>query len=426
VAVAAVCVLAAPGAAWAAASNANPAADAGSANGETHACAVPAQAFVACHAIRLDNPADWQGHHVAANKGAAPSSTTPSGYGPSDLQHAYNLTADSATLGAGETVAIVDAYDDPTASSDLATYRNQFGLPSITFTQVYASGTKPAGNTGWGEEESLDVDMVSAICPYCSIALVEAASNSYANLATAMRTAASIPGVVAVSNSYGGSESSSDSLLDGTFGFASDSGIAVTASSGDGGYGVEYPAASPYVTAVGGTHLTKSGTGSSTVWSETVWSGAGSGCSNYEAAPSWQPKTSLCSKRTVADVSADADPYTGVAVYDTDGEPGWMVFGGTSVASPIVASVYALGGGTTPSALYGSSVSALRRVSSGTNGGGSRHNSCTTYLCNAADSLGGGSGFPYTWVDSTGTTRSTGLWYNGPTGNGTPNGVAAF
>jgi subtilase family serine protease len=414
VAVAVACVLAVPGAAWAAASSANPAADAGSANAVTPVCAVPSQGFVGCHAIRLDNPADWQGQHVAANKGPTAGASTPSGYGPIDLQSAYNLAGASSTAGANKTVAIVDAYDDPTANSDLATYRSHFGLPPLTLTTVYASGTKPSGNTGWAEEESLDVDMVSAICPNCSITLVEAASNSYADLATAMRTAASLPGVVAVSNSYGGSDSSSDSTFDGSsyFNFVNDSGIAVTASSGDGGYGVEYPAASPYVTAVGGTHLTKS----SGVWSETVWSGAGSGCSKYESAPSWQPKTSLCATRTVADVSADADPNTGVAVYDTDGEPGWLVFGGTSVASPIIASVYALGGGTTPSALYGSS--ALRQIKTGSNSG-SPHHPCTSYLCNAADSLGGSLGISY-------TPATSGLWYNGPTGNGTPNGDGAF
>jgi subtilase family serine protease len=421
-----VVVLALSGAAAAAA--AQPAASPGSAgtNGVRPVCAVPSQGFVQCHAIRLDNPAAWQGQQMAANKGPAPSSSTPSGYGPSALQSAYALTT-APSVGAGKTVAIVDAYDDSTAFADLSTYRSTFGLPAITdgstgacstlsssstpcFVKAYASGPQPSNNVGWAEEISLDVDMVSAICPHCNILLVEAASNSYANLATAERTAAGLPNVVAISNSYGGGDSSSDSTFDGSsyFNFVSDFGkVAVTASSGDNGYGVEYPAASPYVTAVGGTHLTNS----SGAWSETVWSGAGSGCSSYEPAPSWQPKTSLCSKRTVADVAADADPYTGVAVYDTDGEPGWMVFGGTSVASPIIASVYALAGGTTPQALYGST--SLRQVPTGSNSN-SRH-SCTTYLCNAADSL-------TSWNTSSGT--GTGR-YNGPTGNGTPQGTTS-
>jgi subtilase family serine protease len=173
----------------------------------------------------------------------------------------------------------------------------------------------------------------------------------------------------------------------------------ITASAGDGGYGVEYPAASPFVTAVGGTSLT---TASSTRgWAETVWSGTGSGCSAYEANPGWQPKTTYCTTRTVADTSADANPSTGVAVYDSYGQSGWLVFGGTSVASPIIASVYALANNAsseTAGSLYGAS---LNRVTSGTN-----TRSCSTYLCNAADSLVTG--------------------YNGPTGNGTPNGTSGF
>jgi len=410
----------------AAAAAAQPAASPGSAgtNGVTPVCAVPSHGFVQCHAIRLDNPAAWQGQQMAANKGPAPSSFTPSGYGPSALQSAYALTNSSSNGGAGKTVAIVDAYDDPTAFADLSNYRSTFGLPAITngsgstgactlssssstpcFVKAYASGSQPSNNVGWAEEISLDVDMASAICPKCNILLVEAASNSYANLGAAVNYAAN-DGANAISNSYGGAESSSEATYDSYYNYP---GIAVTASSGDNGYGVEYPAASPYVTAVGGTHLTNS----SGAWSETVWSGAGSGCSSYEPAPSWQPKTSLCSKRTVADVAADADPYTGVAVYDTDGEPGWMVFGGTSVASPIIASVYALAGGTTPSALYG--LTSLRQVKTGSNGGNSHH-SCTTYLCNAANSL-------TSWNTSSGT--GTGR-YNGPTGNGTPQGTTSF
>jgi hypothetical protein len=412
-----VVVLALSGAAAAAA--AQPAASPGSAgtNGVRPVCAIPSQGFVQCHAIQLDNPAAWQGQQMAANKGPAPSSATPSGFGPSDLQSAYALTAASLSGGSTKTVAIVDAYGDPSAETDLASYRWFFGLSSCTtgngcFHKVDELGGSnyPLGNTGWGQETSLDVDMVSAICPSCNILLVEAASNSYADLGTAVNYAAS-KNVSAISNSYGGGDSSSDKTYDSYYNHP---GIAVTASSGDNGYGVEYPAASPYVTAVGGTHLTYS----SGNWSETVWSGAGSGCSIYEHAPNWQPKTSLCSNRTVADVAADADPYTGVAVYDTEGgSPGWMVFGGTSVAAPIIASVYALAGGTTPSALYGST--SLNQVKTGSNGGNSRHHSCTTYLCNAADSL--------TPVNTTSWQPLSGTgWYNGPTGNGTPLGTKSF
>jgi subtilase family serine protease len=398
-----------------------------SANGQTPACPGPAAPRDGrCHAVVLDDPGSWQGHHVAGQPAGRPNrgSTTVSGYGPADLQSAYSLGTASAANGTGETVAIVDAYGDPSAASDLATYRTHFGLAQLcstavtsgcsgTFTQAYATGTAPSNNSGWAEEESLDVDMVSAVCPRCNILLMEAASNSYSDLARAFRAAASYNGsIVAVSNSYGGSDSSSDATFDGSsyYNFASYPNIAVTASSGDGGYGVEYPAASRYVTAVGGTTLTNAGGGN---WSESVWADAGSGCSKYESAPSWQPSTSLCTTRTVADVAADANPSTGVAVYDTDGEPGWMVFGGTSVASPIVASVYALAGTHSPSSLYGNG--ALRKISSGSN---SRR--CSTYLCNASDSLGSAQGVHYTY-SGTGS-----LWYNGPTGNGTPQGVAGF
>jgi subtilase family serine protease len=331
--------------------------------------------------------------------------STPAGYQPGDLQGAYNLP--SATAGAGQTVAVVDAYDDPTAEADLAMYRAQFGLPACTtkngcFRKVNQSGGTryPRANSSWAQEISLDLDMVSAICPNCHILLVEASSNSLANLGAAVNEAAAL-GAKQISNSYGGSESSSDTSSNGyDASFFHHPGIAITASSGDNGYGVEYPAASQYVTAVGGTSLTKASNARG--WAETAWSGAGSGCSAFDPKPSWQPDTG-CSKRTVADVSAVADPNTGVSVYDSYpslGGSGWMVFGGTSVASPIIASVYALAGNA-GSVTYGSysysHPSALNDVTSGSNG------SCGgAYLCGA------------------------GPGYDGPTGLGTPNGTGAF
>jgi len=327
---------------------------------------------------------------------------TIGGYYPADLQKAYNLPSSSA--GSGQTVAIVDAYDDPNAEADLSTYRSQFKLASCTtangcFRKVNQAGTTsyPTANSGWGQEISLDLDMVSAICPNCHILLVEASSASNADLAASVDEAATL-GANAISNSYGGSESSSDvSTYDPHYNHP---GIAITASSGDSGYGPQYPAASPYVTAVGGTTLTRDG--SARGFSETVWSGAGSGCSAYEPKPSWQTDSG-CAKRTIADVSADADPNTGVAVYDSyasKGQKGWLVFGGTSVASPIIASVYALAGNAT-SVTYGSypysHTSGLFDVTSGSNG------SCGgTYLCTGE------------------------IGYDGPTGNGTPNGTTGF
>lgn len=324
----------------------------------------------------------------------------PSGYGPADLQSAYSLP--SSTAGAGQTVAIVDAYDDPTAENDLAVYRTQYGLSACTtangcFKKVNQTGgsTPPAANASWAQEISLDLDMVSAICPNCHILLVESNSAGFADLGTAVNTAASL-GANAISNSYGGSEFSTETSYDSYYNHP---GHAITVSSGDYGYGVQFPAASRYVTAVGGTSLSRAS--NSRGWSETVWSGAGSGCSAYETKPSWQ--TDACARRTVADVSAIANPNTGVAVYDStpyNGQSGWMVFGGTSVASPVIASVYALAGNGSSindgSHSY-ANLSALFDVTSGSNG-----NCGGSYLC-------------------TGTTG-----YDGPTGNGTPNGVGAF
>lgn len=326
----------------------------------------------------------------------------PSGYGPADLQSAYALPSSSA--GSGQTVAIVDAYDDPTAESDLGVYRAQYGLSACTtangcFKKVGESGTSslPAANASWGQEISLDLDMVSAICPNCHILLVEASSTSYVDLGTSVNTAANL-GANAISNSYGGGESSAETTSYDAY--YNHPGHAITVSSGDSGYGVEYPAASRYVTAVGGTSLSRAS--NSRGWSETAWSGAGAGCSAYEAKPSWQTDTG-CARRTVADVSADANPNTGVAVYDStayQGASGWLVFGGTSVASPIIASVYALAGNG-GSVNYGSSpyghLSSLFDATSGSDG------SCGgTYLCTAK------------------------AGYDGPTGLGTPNGAGAF
>ncbi len=329
--------------------------------------------------------------------GAQPAAT-PSGLNPADLQSAYGLP--SGTAGSGQTVAIVDAFNDPNAESDLGVYRAQFGLAPCTtangcFRKVDQNGgTKyPRSNIGWSEEISLDLDMVSAICPNCKILLVEASSNSFANLAAAVDEAARL-NANEISNSYGGSEYSGEVSDESHFNHP---GIAITASSGDSGFGAQFPAASQYVTAVGGTSLSRAS--NTRGWTETVWSGAGSGCSAFIPKPSWQTDAG-CARRTIADVSADADPNTGVSVYDSFHEPGWLVFGGTSVSSPIIASVYALAGNSS-TVTYGSysysHTSSLFDVTSGSNGscGGS-------YLCTG------------------------GVGYDGPTGNGTPNGTGAF
>jgi subtilase family serine protease len=335
---------------------------------------------------------------VEVDRGGKPKpNPSPSGYGPADLKAAYNLNTGG---GSGQVFAIVDAYDDPNAESDLNVYRTQFGLGECTtsngcFRKVDQNGgtSYPRADAGWAEEISLDLDMASAICPNCQILLVEASSNFFSDLATAEDQAAAL-GANVISNSYGGGEYSGETSDESHFNHPT---AAITVSTGDSGYGVEFPAASRYVTAVGGTSLIKSGNS----YSETAWSGAGSGCSAYIPKPSWQTDAG-CANRTVGDVAAVADPNTGVAVYDTFHlhPGGWLVFGGTSVSAPIVAGVYALAGNAA-SLNYGSysysHLSSLFDITSGSNGhcGGS-------YLCTA------------------------GTGYDGPTGNGTPNGTSAF
>lgn len=337
----------------------------------------------------------------SASGAKAFAATTPSGYGPSSLRSAYNVAAASASAGGTQTVAIVDAMDDPNAEADLGVYRSQFGISACTtangcFRKVSQTGTTtyPTADSGWAQEISLDLDMVSALCPNCHILLVEAKSTSLADLGTAVNRAVTM-GATQVSNSYGGNEYSGETSDQSTY--YNHPGVDITVSSGDDGYGVEFPAASQYVTAVGGTSLSTSTNARG--WSETAWSGAGSGCSKYIAKPAWQHDTG-CAKRTVADVSAVADPNTGVAVYDSyKSSPSWLVFGGTSVASPVVAAIDAVAGGRAGSATpYGSfaysNLGLFNDVTSGSNG------SCSgTYLC----------------------TAMTG--YDGPTGLGTPNGT---
>jgi hypothetical protein len=335
---------------------------------------------------------------VKAHLGVQPQ-LAPDGYGPADLRSAYALPSG----GAGQTVAIVDAFDDPNAESDLATYRSQFGLPPCTtangcFKKLNETGgnTLPSPDAGWAVEESLDVDAVSAVCSSCRILLLEANQPTIEDLGTAVNTAVSL-GAKFVSNSYGGPEDSTDPGGDSSF--FNHPGTAITASSGDGGFGVLYPAASRYITAVGGTSLNP--TSNARGWSESAWNGAGSGCSAFDTKPTWQTDAG-CSRRTVADVSAVADPNTGLAVYDTyAGSGGWQVIGGTSASSPIIASVYALAGsptaGTYPSSYPYAHTGALNDVTSGSNG------SCSpAYLCRGV------------------------AGYDGPTGLGTPNGTAAF
>jgi subtilase family serine protease len=356
-------------------------------------------------------------HVVTADGGAAPLATTSYqfGYTPQNLGGAYKWSDPTGSSWSwnGQTIAIVDAYDNPNAASDLAAYRSRFGLPPCTsgngcFAKVNqrGGGAPPAPDAGWGQEIDLDIEMVSAVCPNCKILLVEADSNSFADLGVAVNEAVAL-NATAVSNSYGGPEFFGETSYAGPYNHP---GIAITASSGDGGYGVEAPAAYNTVVAVGGTSLSTALNGRG--WTESAWNGAGSGCSSQISKRSWQTDTG-CSRRTVADVSAVADPNTGVAVYDSYGSTGganWYVFGGTSVASPIIASVYGLAKNANtidyaarlPYAPTASS--SLFDVTSGSNGNCSRgkRNTSTRYLCTA------------------------GPGYDGPTGLGTPNGTAGF
>ena len=355
-------------------------------------CPTAATGHVRCFALASDakTPAS------SLAKGAK-----PDGFARADLLSAYKLPS---TGGAGRTVAIVDAYDDPQAESDLAVYRSTYGLPACTtangcFTKVNEHGQAsplPAHNPDddWNPEVSLDLDMVSAVCPACHIELVESDSTDSASLATAERTATG-SGALAVSNSWGGDEGTPDQALDSAFQHA---GVAVTVSSGDHGF-IEgaWPASLNSVIAVGGTSLTKAST-SARGWSETAWKGSGSGCSAYVAKPAWQ-HDAHCPNRTVADLSAVADPKTGVAVYV---EGGWGVFGGTSASSPIIAAMIALAGNAAalPNAQYVYSHAAdFFDVTSGTN---ANWNCGGDYLCVA------------------------GRGYDAPTGVGTPNGLGGL
>ncbi|MDE2436235.1 MAG: hypothetical protein KGM49_08250, partial [Sphingomonadales bacterium] len=319
------------------------------------------------------------------SQGAAPMAT-PSGFGPSDLRSAYAITGS----GSGSVVAIVDANGYANAEADLATYRAQYGLPACTsangcfIKKDQRGGTAyPRYNSGWAQEQALDLDMVSAMCPNCKILLVQADSASFSNLAAAVNYAKNYAGVVAVSNSYGGGESGSTSYASAY----QKAGVAITVSTGDSGYGAQFPATAPGAIAVGGTNLKRAS--NTRGWAETAWTSGGSGCSASYAKPTWQTD-SLCTNRMEADVSAVADPATGVAVYGPIGRgtaSGWLVFGGTSASSPIIGGIYGVKGSGAANAAqsFWTATSGLNDVTSGSNGttcGG-------TYFCVAGGGYDG-------------------------------------
>lgn len=342
-----------------------------------------------------------QTQQITANAAAPPATAL----GPADIQQAYALPA----TGHAQTVAIVDALGDSAAESDLAAFRAYYGLPACTtangcFRKVDQDGgtAYPPDDMGWALETSLDLDAVSAACPACHILLVEARSTGIDALGAAENTAVRL-GAKYVSNSYGVSGESAAEL-----GYDQDydhPGVAIVAATGDIGNVTNWPATSPHVAAAGGTTLTRD----STVprgWAETAWAQGGSGCSPYEPRPEYQTAiaTNCPNNKAIADIAADADPATGLAVYDTipyQGQTGWFQAGGTSLASPLVTAMYALAGtpepGTYPVTYpYQSTPTGLFDITQGSNG------SCGTVLCTA------------------------GPGWDGPTGLGTPNGVAAL
>lgn len=321
------------------------------------------------------------------------------GFTPKDLHSVYNLPN---TGGAGRTIAIVDALDDPLAESDLAVYRKHFHLPPCTtangcfrkLNQTGVAGDYPSSSIQWTYEISLDLDMASAVCPQCHILLVEGKTPTLQDLSMAVDTAVA-KGASVVSNSYGAPEYTSyDRHYD-------HKGVVIVAASGDASFadGAVEPAAFSTVVAVGGTSLSRTSGGRG--WTEVVWPGAGAGCSTLVKKPSWQHDTG-CAGRVESDVSAVADPSTGVRIYDSLGTCcKWLVIGGTSVASPIIASVFALKGNTSAlnaaQNLWDGQGKGLNDVIDGNDG------TCLpTYLCTAVPG------------------------YDGPTGWGTPNGLGAF
>ncbi len=308
-------------------------------------------------------------------------SSAPTGLSPTQIQSVYGW---AATGGAGKTIAIVDAYDDPTVEADLNTFSQQYGLPKtcastgnapgcFTFTKADQNGGTryPRTDAGWALEISLDIQWAHAIAPQATILLVEASTNSFANLLAAEDYATSHAQYV--SNSWGGSEFSGEtsSSYDGHFNRPT---VSIFVSAGDAGLPADYPSASPFVTSVGGTTLNFANGGFT---SETGWSGGGGGCSLYETATSTQAsfggygQVNCGGKRATPDVALDANPSSGVSVYDStkyQGQAGWWTVGGTSASSPMWAARAATSGAlVNPTYLYGTSIG-FRDITSGNNG----------------------------------------------------------
>jgi hypothetical protein len=440
-------------------------------------CSAPAAEHARCLGLRLiaKEPLAQPGARELPSSSSAVPDATVSGtpipaaetkkpakgaLSPANVLSAYNLSGVSPP--SSQTIALVDAYDDATAEADLETFSSQYGLPACNeangcFRKVNQAGNRsplPASSgvleRGWALEIATDIETAHGVCPSCRILLVEAKTNSNANLFAAEATAGNL-GATEISNSWGAEEPSSDNAA------FNRPGIVITASAGDDGYlnwlegserFAEYPATSPHVVAVGGTRLILTAAKAweqESVWNDGGQSGgtfdghgaAGGGCSVPFTAAPWQqsvagwPAVGCGTHRAVADVSADADPYTGVSVYDSTeeehGNKGWAAIGGTSVASPIIASTFALAGGAQGAPypariLYENLTRApgsLHDVIAGSNGECLRpfHESSGVSGCTTAEQAASCSGASI-------CTAAPG--YDGPTGVGTPNGIGAF
>lgn len=370
------------------------------------ACPTRHPARVQCAALILEGAPDRDG-------GSGPSG----GFTPAQLRAAYNLPSASEDL--GQIVAVVVAYDSPNAASDLASYRSYFGLPSAGFYKYNQYGQQynyPASCTtspdNWCPEFAIDPQMVSASCPSCTIYLVEANSDNATDLETAEAEAVTLGARIVNNSWYFICPSSSCKFKNSYF---HTPGVVYVAAAGDRGYQAAQPMEFSSVVSVGGTHLVEGDTKRG--WNESVWGGAGFGPRNYgtgaactfEPKPPWQHDRG-CKYRTANDVSAVADPVTGVSVYDTYGANGngWIIAGGTSVSSPLLAGVFALAGNASSQDGGRTFWEKQHRTTGDLNSvlRGSDGHCSPTYLC-------------------TDGTREYGR-YGGPTGWGSPNGLGAF
>ncbi|HMG21508.1 MAG TPA: hypothetical protein VK607_09340, partial [Kofleriaceae bacterium] len=349
-----------------------------------------------CYAhVRIDAAGE-----ILANAGPG----TPAGFGPAELQSAYQIDLTKPMPPTPPTIAIVDAYGYANLESDLATYRSQFGLPPCTVSNgclkiVNQRGTAalppaPPADDDWTVETALDVDMASAACPHCKILVVLSDSPSNLDLYTAQNAAAAA-GATVISDSWGAPQAIGQDLTPNEQ-FFNHPGIAQFVAAGDSGYnegggGPAYPSTSAHVIAVGGTALVKSTTARG--WSETAWTKGGSSCSYSIPKPAHQTATG-CSFRAASDIAAVGDPATGVAVFNAANN-GWLVIGGTSAAAPLVAAIFAASGrGNATAAGISQSTGSLFDVTAGSNG------ACGAPLCVA------------------------GAGWDGPTGYGTPSSAA--